>query len=367
MFNFLINELKIPLIKNISLTKQYTVSILTVLMVAFLCFSLQNWLSYRTSSLILLMTVSVIAMLFDIVPVIISAVLSALIWNFFFIPPVYNFHINNTQDLLMFFLYFFIALVNAVLTFKIREAEKKARDKEEKENTIKLYNTLLNSLSHELRTPIATILGAVDTLNENKEKLSIDNQNILLNEIGKAGFRLNRQVENLLNISRLENGILRPKFDWCDMNDLINSVLQKLSVNENHKIIFQSDETLPLFRIDEGFTEQIIHNLLHNSIQYTSENSIIEIEVRHQSENLIILISDNGNGFPEDKMDLVFNKFYRLPNTKAGGSGLGLSIVKGFVEAQNGKIKLNNKENGGAVFTVEIPAEMSYINHLKNE
>ena len=349
------------------MAKQYLASIFIVLAIAVLCFILQDWLSYRTSSLILLMTVSVIAMLFDIVPVIISAVLSALIWNFFFIPPIYNFHINNTQDLLMFFLYFFIALVNAVLTFKIREAEKKARDKEEKEHTIRLYNTLLNSLSHELRTPIATILGAVDTLNENKEKLSPGHQNILLDEIAKAGFRLNRQVENLLNISRLENGILKPKFDWCDINDLINSVLQKLSVNENHPVIFRFDENLPLFMIDEGFTEQIIHNLLHNAIQYTPEHSIIEIEVKHQSENLMILISDNGKGFPEDKIDLVFNKFYRLPNTKTGGSGLGLSIVKGFVEAQNGKIKLNNKENGGAVFTIEIPAEMSYINHLKNE
>ena len=348
------------------MAKQYLASIFIVLAIAVLCFILQDWLSYRTSSLILLMTVSVIAMLFDIVPVIISAVLSAFIWNFFFIPPIYNFHINNTQDLLMFFLYFFIALVNAVLTFKIREAEKKARDKEEKEHTIRLYNTLLNSLSHELRTPIATILGAVDTLNENKEKLSPGHQNILLDEIGKAGFRLNRQVENLLNISRLENGILKPKFDWCDINDLINSVLQKLSVNED-KVIFLSDENLPLFRIDEGFTEQIIHNLLHNAIQYTPEHSIIEIEVKHQSENLMILISDNGKGFPEDKIDLVFDKFYRLPNTKTGGSGLGLSIVKGFVEAQNGKIKLNNKENGGAVFTIEIPAETSYINHLKNE
>lgn len=359
--------MKVFATRNLTLTKQFIASILLVLGVALLCFSLEEWLSYRTSSLILLMTVSVIAMLFDIIPVIVSAVLSALIWNYFFIPPIYNFHIDNTQDLLMFFLYFFIALVNAVLTFKIREAEKKARDKEEKANSIKLYNTLLNSLSHELRTPIATILGSVDTLNDNKDKLSLQNQTILLDEIGKAGLRLNRQVENLLNISRLENGILQPKYEWCDINDLINSVIGKLNLNYKHHIIFHQDETLPLFKIDEGFTEQIIHNLLHNAIQYTPTDSVIEISVKHQSNHLIIFISDNGTGFPEDKLDIVFDKFYRLPQTKAGGSGLGLSIVKGFVEAQNGLIKLNNKREGGALFTIEIPAETSYINHLKNE
>ncbi len=106
------------------------------------------------------MTVSFIAMSFEILPVLVAAVLSAVIWNFFFIPPVYTFHINNAEDVSLFSFYFFIALVNTVLTFNIREAEKKARDKEEKENTIKLYNTLLNSLSHELRTPVSIIIAS---------------------------------------------------------------------------------------------------------------------------------------------------------------------------------------------------------------
>ena len=154
-------------------------------------------MSYKTVALVLLMTVSVIAILFEIFPVLLAAVLSAVIWNYFFIPPLFTFDIGNTEDLLMFLLYFVIALVNAVLTIKIREAEKKARDKEEKEKELKLYNTLLNSLSHELRTPIATILGSVDMLKESRDKLSVDNQNELLNEIGIAGNRLNRQVENI--------------------------------------------------------------------------------------------------------------------------------------------------------------------------
>jgi len=312
------------------------------------------------------MTVSFIAMLFEILPVLLAAVLSAIIWNFFFIPPIFTFHINNAEDVLMFLLYFFIALVNAVLTFKIREAEKKARDKEEKENTIKLYNTLLNSLSHELKTPISTVIGAVDTLKNEKEKLSSDNQSLLLQEIEKAGIRLNRQVENLLNMSRLESGMLQPKLDWCDLNELINNVIHKLSTTK-HTIEFSPNEKLPLFKMDGGLIEQTIHNILHNAIQYTPENTTIKITAAHQSDTCIIIISDNGKGFPENEISMVFDKFYRIPNTKAGGSGLGLSIAKGFVEALNGKIKLENNKSGGAKFTIEINAEASFLNSLKNE
>lgn len=317
-------------------------------------------------ALVLLVTVSFIAMLFEILPVLIAAVLSAVIWNFFFIPPLFTFHIDNAEDVLMFLLYFLIALVNAVLTFKIREAENKARDKEEKENTIKLYNTLLNSLSHELRTPIATIVGAVDTLKENREKLSVANQTELLSEIDKAGMRLNRQVENLLNMSRLESGMLKLNTDWCDTNEMIHGIIQKLPATD-HTVKFAADESLPLYKYDRGLIEQAIQNLLHNATQYTPAGATIRVESFPKAEGLVIRISDNGPGFEAEQADKAFDKFYRLPGTKTGGSGLGLSIVKGFVEAHHGTIKLENNSEGGACFTIDIPAEASYIKNLKNE
>ena len=356
-----INQRKLP-------TKmQYFLSALLVITVSLICFFFKGFIGYKIVALILLMAVSVVAMLFEILPVLLAAVLSAVIWNFFFIPPLYTFDIGNTEDALMFLLYFVIALVNAVLTFKIREAEKKARDKEEKEKELRLYNTLLNSLSHELRTPIAAILGSVDMLKESKDKLSAENQTELLNEIAIAGNRLDRQVGNILNMSRLESGMLKPKLDWTDMNELVNSVIQKLLPGNRDRLIFQNNESLPLFKLDSGLTEQILYNLLHNAILYTPANTIIEINVTHESENCVITVSDNGIGFPEKEIALVFDKFYRLPNTKTGGSGLGLSIAKGFTEAQNGTIQLENNNEGGAKFTIEIPAETSYLKNLKNE
>lgn len=347
---------------------QCLISITFVLIVSLICFFFSNHIDYRITALILLMTVSVTAMLFDIIPILITAFLSGLILNFFFIQPLFTFHITNTEDILLFFMYLIIALVSAVLTYKIREAENKARDKEEKEKTIQLYDTLLNSLSHELRTPIATIIGAIDTLKEHKNKLSENNQTELLEEIDKASIRLNRQVENLLNMSRLETGTLKTKLDWCDLNELIYAVVEKIAVVKNeHTIDFVPDEKLPLFKLDTGLIEEIIQNLVLNAIQYTTKKSVIKIAATHQSENCIISISDTGNGFPESQIEFVFDKFYRLPNTKTGGSGLGLSIVKGFVEAHNGSISLKNNANSGACFTITIPAEATYLNYLKNE
>lgn len=346
---------------------QIILSFALVLIIFVVCFLTKDYIGYRVVALVLLMTVSFIAMLFDILPVLLISVLSAVIWNFFFIPPLFTFHINNMEDILMFFLYFIIALVNAVLTFKIRKEEKRARNKEEKENTIKLYDTLLNSLSHELRTPVSTIIGAVDTIKENEIKLNLEKRKELLNEIEKAALRLNRQVDNLLNMSRLESGMIKLKPDWCDINELINNVIQKTISLKKQKIIFISDEKLPLFRIDEGLIEQVLYNLIINAIQYTADNSVIEISVNYKLEECFIIIEDNGKGFPEKEINYVFNKFYRLQNTKTGGSGLGLSIVKGFVEAHNGTVTLENKKIGGSKFTIQIPVKTTFINNLKNE
>ena len=346
---------------------QFVISIGLVLLVASLCHFSNRFLDYRVVALLLLMTASIIAMLFDILPVLAAAVLSAVIWNFLFIPPLYTFHIETAEDVLMFLLYFIIALVNAVLTFKIREAEGKARDKEEKENAIRLYDTLFSSLSHELKTPIATIIGSVDTLQDGKGKLSEQQTSQLLLEMEKAGIRLNRQVENLLNMSRLESGMLQPKLDWSDINELIFSVIQKLEAEYHRKIQFQPDESLPFFKIDAGLMEQVLHNLLHNSLRYTPMEAFIKVQASYENSVFRLQISDSGPGFPEQEVTNVFQKFYKSPHSRGGGIGLGLSIVKGFVLAHNGNISLIQESSKGACFLIELPAETSFLNRLKNE
>lgn len=348
-------KLNLVYTRKYSRLNQYLISIALVLLTSVACYLSSSFIGYKTVALLLLVTVSIVAMLFDILPVLIAAFLSALIWNFFFIPPIFTLHIESTEDSLMFLMYFFIALVNVVLTLKIRKEETKARDKEEKEKTIKLYNTLLNSLSHELRTPISTIIGAVDNLKENKGNISTSNQNELLNQIDIASNRLNRQVENLLSMSRLETGMLKLNLDWCDTNELINSVIQKLTIPYKQTIVFEPNENLPLCKYDRGLIEQVIQNLLQNAINYTSENTIVKIKAWHQASNCSISVSDNGKGIPESAINHLFDKFYRLPHTKTGGSGLGLSIVRGFVEAHHGNVYAENNITGGVTFTIEFP------------
>lgn len=294
--------------------------------------------------------------------------MSAVILNFFFFPPILTFYIGTPEDGLTFLMYFVIALINAALTYKIREFERKARDEEEKAKAIKLYNTLLNSLSHELRTPISTIIGAIDTIKDNQTKLSDITKNELYAEIEVASLRLNRQVENLLNMSRLEAGFIQPQKDWCDINELIFSIIKaEKDEAQKHKIEFTANESLPLFKLDSGLLEQVLHNIIHNALQYTPENSTISIETTFNDTHCIIYVSDRGKGFPANEIDLVFDKFYRLNNTSVGGTGLGLSIVKGFTEVMGGTIHLENIAGGGAKFTIKIPGELSLSNTLENE
>lgn len=344
--------------------QQYTLCIGLTLIVSAGSFLLPDVIGYRVAALLLLVTVSLTAMVCDIWPVLSAAVLSALLWNFFFIPPRFTLAIHTAEDVLMFLMYFVIALLNAVLTSRIRRAEKLASLKEEKENTLKLYSTLLNSLSHELKTPIATIIGASDNLIAMADKLSEADKYELSLEISKASLQLNRQVGNLLNMSRLESGFVRPRNDWFDVNELIHDVIGQLSDEAKGKPIrVQVKEGTPLFRLDYGLLAQALHNLLHNALLYIPKYAIVTVRAWCRENKLVLVVEDTGQGFPEAEITQVFEKFYRLKDSRTGGTGLGLSIVKGFVEAMHGRVTLQNRTEGGAVFTIEIPSELSYVHH----
>ncbi|MBC7410841.1 MAG: DUF4118 domain-containing protein [Bacteroidia bacterium] len=356
------------ILHKIKRTNQYLISIGLTIGVAVLCYLLPAIIGYKIVALILLVTVSFMAMFFDIAPVLCASILSALIWDYFFIPPKFTFFIANTEDLLMFSMYFIIAMVNAMLTFKIRAIEKIATQKEGEENTLKLYNTLLNSLSHELRTPIATILGATDNLQSNNSNLTITNKADLLVEISTASLRLNRQVENLLNMSRLDSGVIQPNLDWCDINELIHDTVNRLKENLAQRIVnIEIEDALALCKLDVGLMEQVLTNLILNANLYCPKHCIITVKATFKNNTLILVVADNGNGLVNEEIHKVFDKFYRVAHTNTNGSGLGLSIVKGFVEAHNGTVSLHNCTTGGAVFTIAIPTEIMHINTIENE
>ncbi len=318
-------------------------------------------MGYRVVALILMVTVSISAMVFEIFPVLITAVVSALIWNYFFIPPKFTLTIGNAEDALMFSMYFIIALLNVVLSTRIRRIEKEANKKEEKENTLRLYNTMFNSLSHELKTPIAAIMTATDNLQALSDKLTEHQKNDLLQDVSNASQRLNRQVNNLLNMSRLESGVIQPRPDWFDANELVHDVINTLSEESAGKPIHVSVlETLPLFKSDYGLLWQILHNLIHNAIHHIPKYAVVTVRISSRANKLVLVVEDTGHGFPIEERTKVFEKFYRLNYSRTGGTGLGLSIVKGFTEALEGEVRLTETEDGGARFIIEIPCEISY-------
>ncbi len=347
-------------------TLQYIIGLGCIFLVSLVCFLFINIIGYHVVALILLLAVSVLAMFLETFPIVIVAVVSALIWNFLFIQPRSTFSITTPEDALLFLMYFVIAVMNGVFTSRIRKVEAVARQRKEKEKTLQLYSTMLNSLSHELKTPIATIIGAVDTLKMNSGEISEDSKTELYSEIDVAGNRLHRQVNNLLSMSRLESDIFRLQLDWYDIQDIIHTVMLN-NRKDTHEINLLASEEIPLFRIDGPLIEQVVHNIVHNALEYTPADSVINISVTFEGGHLIIKICDNGPGFPEDKLEQVFEKFYRLPKTATGGTGLGLSIAKGFTKAHNGTIKLENLPSGGAKFTITIPAETSRLTTMHDE
>lgn len=337
-----------------------------VAVTALTCFVFNDYITYHVAALLLMLAVSIIATVYEIFPVLLAAVMSALILNFFFIPPLFTLHIRTPEDLLMLLIFFVIAVVNAVFTFRIRREERKTRERAARRESLKLYNTLFNSLSHELKTPIATIIGAVDTFRENTS-LSDTLRHELVAQIGTAGERLHREVNNLLNMSRLESGSLKPVKDWNDVNEMLHHVAQQVYNPQTHTITVAENDSLPLFRFDVGLMQEAVRNIVQNAVFYTPQGSSVVLSARQEGDDCLITITDNGPGIPNEHLAHVFDKFYRLSGTAAQGTGLGLSIARGFVEAHGGSVSADNAAAGGALFTIMFPAEATYLNKLKNE
>lgn len=491
---------------------QYLLSIIIVAATAVLCMPLSNPQGYHVVSFILLFVVSIMATFLGIGPVFLASALSALVWNYFFIPPNLTFHIDKTEDILMFGMFFIIALLNGIYTTRVRRQEQLAIEREKRTNAVyqltrslsaatgtekvlsvaigeilrnfevnpffvlqdgnnilsqtgrlrkdmklspaeyqvamqafstmkptgaftphsgntsktffplsgnqinpgvavvrlnqpfaeeqrilwdtflaqianalereflleiaqrarfldesdRLYKTLFNSISHELRIPVATIMGASDTLLNASHSENV--QSALCNEIFTASLRLNRLIENLLNMSRLESGMLTTRLDWYDMNDLINKVTEDLNDElKPYRLKVSLPENLPLVKIDFGLMEQVLYNLLYNATQYAPVASEIGLNVSHSDSLLRIEVRDKGPGFPEPDTGKIFDKFYRAEGSPSGGLGLGLSIVKGFVEAHGGVVTAENAINGGALFTIAIPSENPDMRNLQFE
>ncbi|QQS52439.1 MAG: sensor histidine kinase KdpD [Bacteroidota bacterium] len=487
--------------------QQYLIVTLFVILSSSIFYLVKDFIGYQVVSFGLLFLVSLLALFYGTGPILLAAALCAVIWNYFFIPPQFTLHIDRPEDVLMFAMFFIIALLNGTLTSRVRRQEKKIRIREERTEALyqltkelsiasgteevskiavkyihkyfildsaiilknelnqlaikiqyeskiqlsdnefsiaewvyrhsakagkhtdtlpstdftfyplignnenmgviavkhtsvftqgelqfweaflsqisgkyereflrnaakkayvlnesdKLYKTLFNSISHELRIPVATIMGASETLLNHTYPEETKLQ--LYSEMNTASIRLNRLIENLLNMSRLESGRITPRIDWCDVQDLVNKVADNLK----HELLPFKFSTIipldmPMVTLDFGLIEQVLHNLILNATQHAPAGSRIRVKFYYDNGLCTIQVMDRGPGFPESELSSVFNKFYRGKDAKAGGTGLGLSIARGFVEAHKGSVVAENRQNGGAIFTISIPVKIPNIN-----
>ena len=218
----------------------------------------------------------------------------------------------------------------------------------------KLHRVLLDGVSHELKTPLAVLSAAVENLTNADEAVRAS----LAGEIRTATRRLNRLVNNLLDQTRLESGALKPRLDWCDGHDLVNAAVEGVSDSlVGHPLEVDMPNDLPLFRADAALMEQVIANLLLNSALHTPAGTPIFLTsgVERASERVYFTVADRGPGLPAEMKGRLFQKFQRGDAARAGGLGLGLSIIRGFVTAQGGEIVAGENPGGGAVLTVYLP------------
>jgi two-component system, OmpR family, sensor histidine kinase KdpD len=218
--------------------------------------------------------------------------------------------------------------------------------------TERLRNALLTSVSHDLRTPLAAITGAATTLLEARSRLDESTRTELLEAIRDETGRLNRLVQNLLQMTRLESGELRLQREWHPLEEVIGAALERFG---DQPVTLRVPRDLPLVPIDDVLIEQVIVNLLDNSVKYAGRTSPIRILATATDQAVTVEVADRGPGLRADDESRVFDKFYRSAGNGAQGTGLGLAICRGIVQAHGGRIWAQNLPEGGVAFLFTLP------------
>jgi two-component system sensor histidine kinase KdpD len=229
--------------------------------------------------------------------------------------------------------------------------------------TDRLRSALLTSISHDLRTPLASILGSATSLRSQEAILDQPTKNTLLNTIVDEADRLNRFIGNLLDMTRLESGALTPSMSLYDLSDVIGAALQRAGkILADHRVTLDLTANLPMLAVDMVLFEQVLFNLLDNAAKYAPAGSLITIQAYETGDSVVLRIMDEGDGIPDTDTDRIFEKFYRAGTAdgRRAGTGLGLAICRGFIEAMHGAITAGNRaDRPGAVITITLPVPVN--------
>jgi len=327
-------------------------------------------------------------------PAVVASLLGVVCFNFFFLPPFGTFTIRDPDNWIAFFAFLVTAVTAGQLSARVRrrarEAEAARREIErlyyELQDTFersaqakalkqseRLKSALLDAVTHDLRTPLTSIKASVTTLIEELRsqasgndvgRLNDEGRRDMLEVINEEADRLDHFIEGLTRLARIEAGELQLRRHWSSMDEIIRMALKRAEPRTRaHQIDISIEDELPAVRVDEHAVAEVVYALLDNAAKYSPENTTVRVSARaNDDETVRLVIEDEGPGIPPDLRERVFDKFFRAMRDgdargqKSAGSGMGLAIAKGIVEAHGGRIWIEDRgEQAGTKFVVALP------------
>ncbi|MBI2264905.1 MAG: DUF4118 domain-containing protein [Armatimonadetes bacterium] len=321
--------------------------------------ALESILHLSSLSLVFLSAVLCVSVAWGLGPSIWASALSVLAYNFLFVPPLYTFTVASAHDLLTLCVFLIVAMLTSGLVARVREQAEELERARLIEETQRLERTLLSLVSHDFRTPLAAITGAVTSLLGYEETYDSRARHDLLLTIHEEADRLNRFVTNLLDMSRLEAGSLTLNRDWIAVEDLIGAALDRSAqALSQHPTEVNVPPDLPMLFGDFVLLEHAVAALLDNAAKYSPPGSLIRVSVTRERDVILLEVKDQGRGIPAAERDRIFDRFYRVAggDGQIAGTGLGLAICRGIVEAHGGKAAVVAPSSGqGSVFSMRLP------------
>ena len=313
----------------------------------------------------------------------ISASISAfLMFNWFFVQPLHTLSVGDPNEWFALVIFLATAVITGQLAANQRERAREAAERERETVTLyeerdrlrerateaevhrqadELKTALLGAVSHDLRTPLASIIASAGSLRQPDVVWTDAEQESFLSDIEGEARRLARIVANLLDLSRMESGTLRPERGWYDLAALVDDVLGRLrAATREHPVHVRVSDDMPPVPLDYVEVDQVLSNLVENAVRHTPGGTEIWITVERGEGEAVITVSDSGPGIPEAELPRLFDPFVRAARRKGGpgGVGLGLAIARGLVEAHGGRITAENRARGGATFRFTLPLEL---------
>jgi two-component system sensor histidine kinase KdpD len=304
-------------------------------------------------ALVFLTAILAAAVLYGLGPALFGSVISLLVYNYFFLPPLFTFTIADASNIVTLFFFGVVAVVASDLAARMRRHALVAE-------TERLRSAMLTSLSHDLRTPLASIVGAASSLITSRQSLTEAARDDLIATIHQEAGRLHRFISNLLDMTRLESGAIAPNLELVDLSDVTGTALRRAEeILALHCVKADIPADLPLVRLDPVLFEQVIFNLLDNAAKYSPPHSCILLRAREDDGLVRMEIADEGHGIPPGESERIFEKFHRAAagDRQRAGTGLGLAICRGFLQAMRSNIAAANRtDRPGAIFTLTLPA-----------